>query len=591
MLRTDLFDTEIQELLQKGKQQGQLTYGEIIRFLQDQDEEGYDQSKVSEFLVYLDEQGIELIDETESQEQEEVDLFAFLPTEEEDDRETRIDISKIVPPPVPVFTPKEEIPTVPLALLLTNPEPDKWSNDPIRLYLAQMANIPLLTREDEAAISKRIEKTRCLYRLAVMETSLSLHTAYETLTQVYQGELPFERTIKISPTERFSKEQIYRRMPCHFRTLAALLEWNRQDFRGLISRNVSPEKKDEIRKRFLIKRRHAALLTEELSIRTRRILVLMKQLEKISKRMDEIRAILNDKNLSLTPKRFESLRNELRGLILETQESPRSLRSRIALIKARLADYEAAKSELSRANLRLVVSIAKKYRNRGLSFLDLIQEGNTGLMRAVDKFEHRRGYKFSTYATWWIRQAITRAIAEQSRTIRIPVNMIDTLSKIRSTSRILFQQYGYEPSVAQIAEASGIPLEETYRVLEMSSQPISLEHPVGEGEETSFGEFVADYGTERPERGASNALLRERIETLLLTLSFREREIIRLRYGLADGLSYTLEEVGRIFQVTRERVRQIEAKAVKKLQHPVRVQQLQQFLAPDSDEGVSEFRF
>jgi RNA polymerase primary sigma factor len=255
-------------------------------------------------------------------------------------------------------------------------------------------------------------------------------------------------------------------------------------------------------------------------------------------------------------------------------------------------DYEQVKRQLSGGNLRLVVSIAKKYRNRGLSFLDLIQEGNTGLMRAVDKYEYRRGFKFSTYATWWIRQAITRAIADQARTIRIPVHMIDVLSKLRNASKQLFQELGREPTTEEAAAATGLSIDETRRVLAMGRHPVSLDRPVGESEDSCFGEFIEDGGLPRPDKAASNELLREKIEALLKTLTYREREIIRLRYGLGDGYTYTLEEVGRIFKVTRERVRQIEAKAVKKLQHPVRSQQLAGFLDNTArDDRAAEYDY
>jgi RNA polymerase primary sigma factor len=261
-----------------------------------------------------------------------------------------------------------------------------------------------------------------------------------------------------------------------------------------------------------------------------------------------------------------------------TLESPSTLRRRLAKTERLQKDYDSAKRLLSAGNLRLVVSIAKRYRNRGLSFLDLIQEGNTGLMRAVDKFECARGYKFSTYATWWIRQAITRAIADQSRTIRVPVHMIETMSRVRSVSRNLVQQRGCEPSVEETARAAGLSIDETSCVLQMSRQPLSLDQPVGDHDDSYFGEFLEDHREEDPLYDMNQDLLRNRIADVLAALNYREREIIRLRYGLADGYTYTLEEVGRIFSVTRERVRQIEAKAVRKLQHPIRSRQLSGFL-------------
>jgi len=259
-------------------------------------------------------------------------------------------------------------------------------------------------------------------------------------------------------------------------------------------------------------------------------------------------------------------------------ETPKQFDKRLRAVDRVFNQYEHAKRTLSSANLRLVVSIAKKYRNRGLSFLDIIQEGNTGLMRAVDKYEYRRGYKFSTYATWWIRQAITRAIADHARTIRIPVHMIETMSRLRTANKTLVQKLGREPTTKELADEAAMSVEETSRVVKISKHPISLDRPIGESEDSYFGDFIEDDDVDSPVATATQGMLKERIDMILKTLSYREREIIKLRYGIGDGYTYTLEEVGRIFKVTRERVRQVEAKAIRKLQHPVRSRRLQGFL-------------
>jgi RNA polymerase primary sigma factor len=306
---------------------------------------------------------------------------------------------------------------------------------------------------------------------------------------------------------------------------------------------------------------------------------MIKVLEEFSKRVNELRQrIVAHKRARGPIAERKPWLSEYRSILIACQETPTSLRTRIVRIKAVYAEYQQAKRELSEGNLRLVVSIAKKYRNRGLSFLDLIQEGNAGLMRAVDKFEYRRGFKFCTYATWWIRQAITRAVADQSRTIRIPVHMVETMSRVRNVSRQLLQEKGREPTIEETARRARTTVDEARRVLAMSRYPISLDRPVGNSEDSHFGDLLPDGTAESPAIGAAQEMLRGRINKVLKTLSYREREIIKLRYGLGDGYSYTLEEVGHIFKVTRERIRQIEAKAVRKLQQPSRSQELVGFL-------------
>jgi RNA polymerase primary sigma factor len=540
--------TDLNQLVAKGKTQGYLTYDQVNAYLPD---EAVNPEKLDNLLMALDEAGIELLTDPPADGPQPLDgqSPATLPAEEET-----------------LTIPAGELP--------------KLSDDPVRMYLSQMAIIPLLTREQEISLAKKIEVTRKRFRRSVLGCNFAMQVTIDTLQKVYQGTLPFDRTIKVSLTERLTKDQILARMPHNLKTLGQIRQHNRDDFRKLIRRSTSRIERLEVRSRFCRRRRKALQLVEELSLRTRRVQPLVKQLREFSQRMDFIRRRMKD--LARDPNardEWANFRKELRSLMMLTWESPRSLRNRLAVVNRQFNDYEQVKRQLSSGNLRLVVSIAKKYRNRGLSFLDLIQEGNTGLMRAVDKYEYRRGFKFSTYATWWIRQAITRAIADQARTIRIPVHMIDVLSKLRNIAKRLQQQMGREPTAEEISAASGIVLEETRRVLNIGRHPVSLDRPVGESEDASFGEFIEDAGTESPVYSASNGLLRQKIESLLKTLTYREREIIRLRYGLGDGYTYTLEEVGRIFKVTRERVRQIEAKAVKKLQHPVRSKHLEGFLS------------
>ena len=534
---------DMEQLVLIGRQQGYLTYDQVNVYLPD---EANTAEKLDHLLVALERAGVNIVDETDV----EIDARNGLK----------------------IFNGEESISTA-------STEMPKLTNDPIRLYLSQMCEIPLLTREQEISLAKKIEITRRKFRRAVLGNDFALRQTVEILRKVAAGILPFDRTIKVSLTERLTKEQVSARMPHNLQTLDALIEENHREFQRVVRKSTSENEKAQTRQNYQRRRLKALVLVEELSLRSRRVIPLMKQLEQFSQRMDYLQnriAYLRESTGSASE--LSRCVSELRHLIMTTQESPRSLQGRVEEFKKNFKEYEAVKRQLSSGNLRLVVSIAKKYRNRGFSFLDLIQEGNTGLMRAVDKYEYRRGFKFSTYATWWIRQAITRAIADQARTIRIPVHMIDVLSKLRNIQKRLTQDFKREPSTYEIAEVAEMTIEEVQRVLDIGRSPISLDRPVGEGEDNAFGEFIEDPSSDSPIRNASNGVLRDRIDSLLQTLTYREREIIRLRYGLTDGFSYTLEEVGRIFKVTRERVRQIEAKAVAKLQNPVRAKMLEGFL-------------
>lgn len=466
----------------------------------------------------------------------------------------------------------------------------KRIDDPVRMYLTQMGEISLLTRSEEIRLAKKIETMRMIFRRGVLESDYSIQEEIEILEKVHAGELPFDRTMKISTAEEDAKEKIASRIPHNLKTIRKLLEHNKEDWDQLEGPGRKAKAKiEKLHKSINKRRRKMASLIEELFLRTSKVQPLIKKLDSMSSKMNKLEKMLDqvDNNQDrYDPEDLMVMRDELSGLRAMVLEDPKHLTQRVTQIKLVFEEYEQAKRDLSGGNLRLVVSIAKKYRNRGLPFLDIIQEGNTGLMRAVDKYEYKRGYKFSTYATWWIRQAITRAIADHARTIRIPVHMIETMSKIRTIRKNLLQQNGYEPTTDEIAQAAEMPIEEVRRVMKMSKHPISLDRPIGDSEDSYFGDFIEDGGADNPTESALSEMLHGRIEQVLKTLTYREREIIKLRYGIGDGYTYTLEEVGRIFKVTRERVRQVEAKALRKLQHPVRSRKLSGFMDGTVEEEV-----
>ncbi|MBI1309715.1 RNA polymerase sigma factor RpoD [bacterium] len=540
-------DETLEDLIQLGRTQGYLTFSQVNNYLPN---EAVSPEKLDDLLMSIDELGIEIV--------------ADSPDEQRTDKKRRQ--AKLKP-----------IDGIDFEM---NEGSARRIEDPIRMYLTQMGEIPLLTREEEISLAKMIEVTRKRFRRELLDCEYAMKSTLDVLTQVYRTDLPFDRTIKVSVTEGLEKTQILARMPHNLRTIEQLRQQYLDDAQALVLDTSLPveakrNREAELRRR----RRKVVLLVEELSIRTQRLQPVMKRLDQISERMTELeRRLTRLRTARNADDEKATLQNELKDLMLMTLDTPSSLRERMRRIKARFKEYEEAMQALSGGNLRLVVSIAKKYRNRGLSFLDLIQEGNSGLMRAVDKYEYRRGYKFSTYATWWIRQAITRAIADQARTIRIPVHMIETMSALRRVTKDLLQELGREPTTEEIAEAADISVDDAKRVLSMGRTPVSLDRPVGEGDDSFFGDFIEDAGTDSPVSSATQEMLKDKIDVVLKTLTYREREIIKLRYGLGDGYTYTLEEVGRIFKVTRERVRQIEAKAVRKLQHPVRSRQLKGFL-------------
>jgi len=577
MATVDRVEEAVQRLLEMGRLRGYVTWEEMNGILPD---DAVDPTQLETILLRFEEEKIETLDEGDAARIDRKRRAAAKAALHVHPSRGRDAASARAAPAAPETAEEdEEIDLEKDLTELTVEVGAKRIDDPVRMYLTQMGEIPLLTREEEIRLAKKIELTRMAFRQKVLESDYCASLAVDILQQVHDGLLPFDRTMKISTSEHAAKSRISTRIPVNLATVRELLKRNEDDWHKLPCR-LSAAARRSLHAQMRERRRKVSRLLEELSLRTSRIQPLMRKLRGLLRKMLDLekRLAAQEKRRTMSDEDLAAMKEELSGIESLCVEKSDPLTDRLKSVERVFGEYEDAKRKLSGGNLRLVVSIAKKYRNRGLSFLDIIQEGNTGLMRAVDKYEYKRGYKFSTYATWWIRQAITRAIADHARTIRIPVHMIETMSRLRNISKELLQDLGREPTIEEIARRAKMLVSECRRVLKISRHPISLDRPVGESEDSYFGDFIEDERVDSPVSTAGGGMLKDRIEEVLKTLTYREREIIKLRYGIGDGYTYTLEEVGKIFKVTRERVRQVEAKAIRKLQHPVRARKLEGFL-------------